>query len=392
MKHSIKDQFTIEVKSLFAGYPKFVYSKNKLDSLDGIPVFVFHTIEPELFEAQLKYLHKNKYKTLSIHEFYDLITKKKTVSTKKMVLLTIDDARSSVWRFAYPLLEKYKMHATVFVIPGLTEDNKQKRKNLKNHWANECELEEIHKVDLDDRTLCSWNEINEMYRSGFVDIESHTLFHREIFTSTKIIDYITPDTLFFPYNFIGSPYFNKKNIGEHPNLLKYVGLPIFESNPLMLAGPKLEVSEKFIKNCKEIYNKNQNDDWKTQINNFVNKEKNNKEYFSYKNTSEENTLEDLQLAKELIQKHLDTDAGKHLCLPWTKGNSKTIEICKKLNIKSVFWGVLDNKKINSIGDNPYYIARIKNDFIFRLPGTGRDSLISVYLYKIKRRLSGEKIY
>ena len=77
MKHSIKDQLSIEIKSLFAGYPKFVYSKNDINNLDGIPVFVYHTIEADLFEQHLKYLKDNGYKTLSIDEFYNIITSKK---------------------------------------------------------------------------------------------------------------------------------------------------------------------------------------------------------------------------------------------------------------------------------------------------------------------------
>ncbi len=394
MKHSIKDQLTIEIKSLFAGYPKFVYSKNKIESLDGIPVFVYHTIEPDLFEAHLKYLQKNGYKTLSIYEFYDVIAKSKSVSSEKMVLLTIDDARSSVWRFAYPLLEKYKMHATVFVIPGVTEKGEAVRKNLKDYWNNIAKLEEIHKSDLDDNTLCNWKEIKQMYNSGFVNIESHTLFHKEVFKSTKIIDYIAEDTVVVPYNFKGSPYYTKDDIGLQPTLQKYIGLPLFESDSLMFAGPKLEVSSEFIMKCKEIYNNaiGKNENWKNQLNNFVSRNSNNPNYFNMKNSSEADTYEDLKLAGEEIHKHLDGNAGNHLCLPWTKGNEKTVKICKDLNIKSCFWGVLDNKKINKSGDDPYYISRIKNDFIFRLPGEGRNSLLSIYKYKLKRRLAGEKVY
>ncbi len=394
MKHSIKDQLAIEIKSLFAGYPQFVYSKNNIKNLDGIPVFVYHTIEPELFEAHLMYLKNNGYKALSIYEFYDILTKKKSISTKKMVLLTIDDARSSVWRFAYPLLEKHKMHATVFVIPGVTEEGTSLRKNLKNSWNNECSIEKIHKIDYDDNTLCSWKEIKEMYNSGYVNIESHTLFHREIFISTKIADYIQEDTEVIPYNFKGSPYYTKENIGVQPTLEKYIGLPLFESAPIMFAGPKIEVSGEFRNMCKEIYNNalENKSDWKKEIENFVIKETNNKKYFNSESSSEKDTLEDLKLARDEIHKHLDSDAGNHLCLPWTKGNSKTINICKELDVKSCFWGVLDNKKINKVGDNPYYISRIKNDFVFRLPGDGRDSLFSIYMYKMKRRMSGEKIY
>jgi len=394
MQHSLKDQLSIEVKSLFYGYPKFVYSKNDIKNLDGIPVFVYHTIDPDLFEAHLKYLKSNKYKTLTIQEFHETITESKNNLISKSVLLTIDDARSSVWRYAYPLLKKYNMNATVFVIPGVTEEGSSKRINLDGYWNSKYSLLEINDEDTDDNTLCNWLEIKEMYDSGHVDIESHTLFHKEVFCSTKVVDYITQDTPFFPYNFIGSPYFLFENIGIPFEVSKFIGLPLFESAPIMFAGPKLNVTSEFIDICKEIYQmaEKNNGEWKEKTNNFIKENSSNDRYFIINQNSEKDTLEDLRIARREIQNRLGKDAGNHLCLPWTKGNSKTIEVCKELDIKSIFWGVLENKKINKPGEDPYLISRIKNDFILRLPGDGRENLFSIYKYKIKRRLSGEKVF
>lgn len=394
MFHSFKDQILIEFRSLFSGYPNFVYSQNDDLNLDGIPVFVYHTIDPKLFESQLQYLKDNGYRTLPIHEFYETIVNPKTVNKKKTVLLTIDDARSSVWRYAYPLLKKYEMYATVFVIPGITQEGILIRNTLEDFWNHKCSLKEIYDEDESDDTLCNWREIKKMYSSGFVNIESHTLFHREVFRNFNIIDYIVPNDSFIPYNFKGSPYYSNENAGKTISPSDYIGLPLFESAPLMLAGPKLNISTEFIVKCKEIYldaSKN-NGDWKSSIKGIVNEESSRKKYFSLEPYSKEDVLQDLKISRELIQKNLDHYAGNHLCLPWTKGNDYTINICKDLEIKSCFWGILESKKINKPGDDPYYISRIKNDFIFRLPGKNRKSLFSIYSYKAKRRLSGEKIF
>src|SRR3990172_4268514 len=191
-----------------------------------------------------------------------------------------------------------------------------------NFMNNKCSLKEIHEEDSSDNTLCNWREIKEMYSTGFVNIESHTLFHREIFRNLNIIDYITPNVTFVPYNSKGSPYYSLDNLGKTIEPNDFIGLTLFESAPLMIAGPKIKISPEFM----------------------------------------------------------------------TKGNTETIKICKELDIKSCFWGILDSKKINKPGDDPYYISRIKNDFIFRLPGISRKSFYSIYKYKLQRRLSGEKIY
>ncbi len=394
MKHTLISQYSTELKAIFFGYPRFIFARNNFQILNGIPVFVYHTIDPALFESHLKYLKKNNYKTLTIYDFYDLIVKNKPSDDKKLVLLTIDDARSSVWRYAYPLLAKYQMHATVFVIPGVTETTDKCRINLNNYWNGNCSLEDINKIDPNDNLLCSWNEIKEMYFSGFVNIESHTLFHKEVFINTSVVDFIEPGTPFLKYNFIGSPYYKIENIQKQPVLSDFIGLPVFESAPLMLGGPKLEVTGNFISACKEIFNQStkQKIDWKQRIIDFIKKESANDSFFRRFENSINDVYTDLKLSRKEIQEHLDNKAGNHLCLPWTKGSDATIKVCKELDIKSCFWGVLDNKKINKIGDDPYFITRIKNDFIFRLPGNGRRSLLSIYKYKMQRRLSGEKIF
>jgi hypothetical protein len=392
MKHSYKNQFKTELKSIFSGYPKFVYSGNKYSALDGIPVFIYHTIEPEIFEAHLIYLKKNGYKTLNIHEFYDIIKKGKK-SPGKSVLLSIDDARSSVWRYAYPLLKKYEMNSVLFIIPGLTMDKEGKKINLFDFWNGKADIETIKDIDPTDKYLCTWNEISEMYNSGFVNIESHTLFHSEVFKNSNVVDFINPQHTYTPYSFPGSPYFNFFHIEKEFNGNDFVGLPLFESSPMMLAGPRIKLSEEFIQICKHEYNnfRNQNN-WQIEVKKIVEKSLNNKNHIEFFNNSIDDVLIDIQKAKELIQQKLDSNAGNHLCLPWTIGSEKTIHAANEIDILSCFWGVRMDKKINRAGDDPYYITRIKNDFILRLPGSGRQSLFSIYRSKLKRRIKKQPIF
>lgn len=394
MKHKLTDQLSVELKSLLKGYPSFVYSKDKRAKLDGIPVFVYHTIDPNVFESHLSYLQQNNYKTLSIEEFYDAVTNKVSLNNNS-VLLTIDDARTSVWRFAYPLLKKYQMRATVFIIPGLTEESKNVRKNLELYWRGKISYDEIIKIDMNDDLLCNWAEIEEMYNSGIINIESHTLFHKEVFISKKVISFITSQTPKTLYNFAGSGYFNKERLKSGIIFSDFYGLPVFESAPLMFVTPRIEISMDFINKCREIYSSSNNpnsNQWKEEIIRMLDSNEDSSYYFTQINNTENEVLDDLVTAKEMIQSRLNKNAGNHLCLPWTIGNEKTVELCKKAKIKSCFWGVLENKKINKPGDDPIHITRLKNDFVLRLPGNGRKRLLAIYTEKIKRRTSGEKYF
>ena len=84
-----------------------------------------------------------------------MLSKGKSVNNKT-VLLTIDDARSSVWRYAFPLLKKYEMNATVFVIPGLTTESDSCRLNLFDVWDGKNNQDKISDIDSKDNTLCTW--------------------------------------------------------------------------------------------------------------------------------------------------------------------------------------------------------------------------------------------
>ena len=131
--------------------PKKVVSTIK--SSAGIPVLNYHffyenkkegcnedlCIRMDRFRQQLDYLKSNGYKTLTMQEFVDWMYGKIEVP-KKSVLITIDDGAHGTSKIngnhLIPTLEKYKMHATLFLITG-------------------------------------WWDIKN-YQSSYLDVESHT--------------------------------------------------------------------------------------------------------------------------------------------------------------------------------------------------------------------------
>ncbi len=394
MKLKYTDQFFGELKALKNGYPEFVFSSSPKKLKNEIPVFVFHSFEPESIEEQLKYVQENNYKTLSADEYVDILNGKKVVE-EDSILLTVDDARISFWIYGYPLLKKYNMKAILFVIPGHTKHEEEVRKNLEDFWEGNATEKELAEIDTKDETLSNWKELIIMRQSGLIDIEVHTLFHREIFTDLKVTDFITSETALTPFNSPASPYLKSENIGLGFSREDLIGLPVFESFPLMSGKSEVKVPESVLKESRKLFSESSRDgklDLKSKeqlikkIDLKLSFEE--KEFFN----PEEVIYNDLSKCRELIKENVDENSGNHLCLPWTVGSDTAIEVCKKSGIKSCFWGVRNDRKINKKGDNPYYSCRIKNDFIFRLPGKGRKSLPSIYGNKIKRRLSGERVF
>ena len=103
MNFSLFSQLSHELRSFVYGYPDFVYKPWVRAVQPQRPVIVFHTIDPDEFEEQLGYLRDNGFATLGVGEYVDQLQSPPTGIDA--VLLTIDDGRSSFWRYGYPLAQ-----------------------------------------------------------------------------------------------------------------------------------------------------------------------------------------------------------------------------------------------------------------------------------------------
>lgn len=121
-----------------------------------VPIIMYHGVtndvwgatdlfvRPEDLDAQLQYLAENGYTPIW---FEDLAHVDRI---EKPVLLTFDDGYADNYHELFPLLQKYGMKATIFVITGT--------------------------IDYNPRNLTS-EQIRELSASGLVSIQSHTVTH-----------------------------------------------------------------------------------------------------------------------------------------------------------------------------------------------------------------------
>ncbi len=135
---------------VFRHYPEFVLNPRLRVVEDQVIVFVFHDVEPTTFEQQLRYLTENGYHVLqSADALFQCVRGERQVKPQS-VLLTFDDGRENLYTVAFPLLRRYGFHAVSFIVPSF----------------------------VGERRFCTWDQIQEMHRSGIIDVQSHTLFHR----------------------------------------------------------------------------------------------------------------------------------------------------------------------------------------------------------------------
>ena len=128
-------------------------------SASVVPVLMYHSfqieekrltpyVSPEIFEHQMKFLADNHYNVVGPDKVIAYMTGKEKMPSKT-VLITADDGYDNFYKTAYPVLKKYKLPATFFIVT----DN----------------------IGADG--YLGWNELCEMSDSGLITIGSHTRSH-----------------------------------------------------------------------------------------------------------------------------------------------------------------------------------------------------------------------
>ena len=107
----------------------FFYDKNEREAQDG------NWIEISDFEAQMKYLSENDFYFPTWDEVENYIDGK-TELPEKSVVITVDDGDPSFFELGVPIIQKYNVQATSFVVAywyGDVAQNKQKNVSYQSH-------------------------------------------------------------------------------------------------------------------------------------------------------------------------------------------------------------------------------------------------------------------
>lgn len=94
-----------------------------------VPIVMYHhvgyaqkpdknTVSPEIFESQIAFLKKNKYRVIPLGEVVMAIKEKRNLP-KQSVVITFDDGYEDNYTNAFPILKQYGFPATIFVITDI---------------------------------------------------------------------------------------------------------------------------------------------------------------------------------------------------------------------------------------------------------------------------------
>jgi peptidoglycan/xylan/chitin deacetylase (PgdA/CDA1 family) len=110
------------------------------------------SVPPEMFEAQLNLLSDNGYTTISLRDLYEYLAIGKALPDKP-IILTFDDGYLDNYTNAFPILQKFGMVGTFFVLTGPADDG--------------------------EATYLTWDMITEMSNAG-MDIQLHSREHLDM--------------------------------------------------------------------------------------------------------------------------------------------------------------------------------------------------------------------
>ncbi|MDD3462268.1 MAG: polysaccharide deacetylase family protein [Sulfurospirillaceae bacterium] len=121
-------------------------------------------VPPSEFEKQLQWLKKNGWISMTMSELT-----KCDFAVPKTVVITFDDGYADNYTNAFPLLKKYGMKATIYLVVNRFENNWAVDKDTKQS------SEELNKQD-----MLSHEMVQEMLASELIEFGSHTLNHANL--------------------------------------------------------------------------------------------------------------------------------------------------------------------------------------------------------------------
>ena len=366
-------EIPLEAERFLRGkYPRFV-TDGRCKSLDGeVPVFMFHSVQAEDFREKLEYLRVNGYSTLKLKEYIHCVSSGEAPRIPS-VLLTFDDGDSSLHRVAYPFLRDYGFHAVGFVVPHFMKERPEPS---------------------GEKTWCSWPEIIEMDRSGIIDIQSHTYYHDRIFIQPPLLDFYHPA---FRQNALG---LDVPWVGEgesYTNRLQW-GTPIYQHASRFSDHRRLIDDPMIRQSCigwvesrggAAFFEEKQ---WRQGLTgHFHAVADKSRMPFRYETEQERSEWirEGLVRAKTVLEERLKKTI-QSLCYPYGNGCETAVSISKEAGYLCNFWCDVEEKP--AARDPRYYIRRVKDDYLMRLPGKGRKSLTEIFRQKLQRRIRTLDLY
>ncbi len=371
-----------EILALSSGrMPGFVYGRR---SFSDIPVFCFHEADLPEFAQQLEFLARNKYKTLDGDELLERLNDPSYENDGTEIVLTFDDALTSVWTNAFPLLEKFEYKIMLFVITGLVPESSETRPH--------SSMPEGNSHTNGQHPLCNWKEIVHMHESGLVDVQSHGVHHSLIATGPDVVDFVNPGFDPYYYGNIHVPVYDD-GTGSLVRDLR-LGHPVYQSASRFGKQRRFVDSLHVREACANFVSENGGidffgrSDWRDRLTRYYSETVADVDCSRGEHESDLDRLaairSELVLSRETLEARLRGKRVTHFCYPWFKGSVDSYRIAAEAGYSAVHVGVLPDFKCDELS-KPLLVTRLEHEYLPVLPGTNSRGLATVFRAKLNSR-------
>jgi hypothetical protein len=325
-----------------------------------LPVFHFHDVTRDDLEPKLRYLAENGYRTVIADQIAAHAGRTARLD-RRSVALCFDDAWASLWTVAAPLLKQYGMTGIAFAIPGRMTDAAATRPARDDPAS-----------PTDGSPFVTWPELRALDASGVIDVQSHTETHSRIFVSNELIGFVTP-------GYVATPFLNRPQLAPPPDLrfvtAAELGAPLYPARSRMSDGARAAVPLDLHRRCVELVAKEggaaffRRPTWRTDLRRVVRARGT-----AARESDAEQTRaieEELSRGRAVLNERLRSNRVNHVCLPWGVAGRRTRAALERLGYRSAFANRLRGMHAVRPGDDIYWLKRLPNKYIFRLPRRGR---------------------
>jgi len=312
---------------LLGCYPAFAFGGPLSRRI--FPVFHFHEVSPSYLEPHLAYLAKNGYRCAGAGELMAYLEKGDR-PPPRTVLLTFDDAWTSLWTVAAPLLRKYGMRAVTFAIPGRVSGSEGVRPTV----GDEPGMEDFG--DRGDEPFCRWEELKRLDQERVVEVEAHTFAHEQIPVTGEVSGKWT-EAIVERIPLLSRPLVWTSPDAFRPYDRRELGLPLRPTRSRMSDARRLDAGN----GAEET-----EDERRSAI------------------------AADLKRCYGQLASHLGRPP-RLLCFPWAVAGAVATEEAARAGFRAAFSDSFPGRRFVHPRSNPFRLMRLKHNWIFALPGKGR---------------------
>lgn len=136
--------------------PHLPYKRYK----DGQKVKNYLRVEPEMFDAQISWLKSQGFR------FFKMQDVLRDDLPERAVFLTFDDGFEDNYSYAFPILQKHQVPATIYLVGNRFDQG----------WSTD-RATGVVSAELNDQPMLTHRQVAEMVESGLVEFGAHTMDH-----------------------------------------------------------------------------------------------------------------------------------------------------------------------------------------------------------------------